>query len=330
VGGDSVTEYLRRLSKSPFCEYGTHLVIGPLYHTGPLGGVRILGGGTPVLVLGKFDPEATLHAIEQHRPESSVMVPTHFVKLLALPEAVREKYDVSSLKMIYHTGAACPVDVKRDMLDWWGPVLHEAYGATEVGTTCRIGPQEWLAHPGSVGRPSPPFDVIVVDDEGNELPPNSTGRLYFRDETGRGVVYHNDAAKSEAAHLRPGVFTLGEIGHIDDDGYVYITDRFSDMIVSGGVNVYPAEAEQTLVEHPEVRDVACIGIPHRELGEQLLAIVQPMDPSNPPDGDALVAYCRDNLSLYKCPRQLEFRDDIGRNAMGKLDKKGLRGPYWAD
>jgi long-chain acyl-CoA synthetase len=258
------------------------------------------------------------------------MVPTHFVKLLALPEAVREKYDVSSLKMIYHTGAACPVDVKRDMLDWWGPVLHEAYGATEVGTTCRIGPQEWLAHPGSVGRPSPPFDVIVVDDEGNELPPNSTGRLYFRDETGRGVVYHNDAAKSEAAHLRPGVFTLGEIGHIDDDGYVYITDRFSDMIVSGGVNVYPAEAEQTLVEHPEVRDVACIGIPHRELGEQLLAIVQPMDPSNPPDGDALVAYCRDNLSLYKCPRQLEFRDDIGRNAMGKLDKKGLRGPYWAD
>ena len=207
------------------------------------------------------------------------MVPTHFVRLLALPDEVRARYDLSSVKWVGHTGAACPVDVKRRMIEWWGPVFFDAYGATEVGTTCMITSEEWLEHPGSVGRAIPPFSAIVVDEDGNEVPAGTEGRIYFEDSTGRGVVYPNDPQKTADAHLRPGVFTLGEIGYVDDDGYVYITDRFSDLIVSGGVNIYPAEAEQVLIEHPEVADVAVIGVPHEEMGEAVKALVVPADPS---------------------------------------------------
>jgi acyl-CoA synthetase (AMP-forming)/AMP-acid ligase II len=255
-------------------------------------------------------------------------VPTHFVRLLALPEETRAKYDVSSLKFIFHTGASCPVDVKQAMLDWWGPVIWEAYGASEVGTTCSIGPEDWLAHPGSVGRAAAPFEALVVDDDGNELPANTEGRLYFRDTTGRGVVYHNDPEKSAAAHLRPGVFTLGEIGYLDDDGFVFITDRFSDMVVSGGVNIYPAEAEQELINHPGIADVACIGVPHAEMGEELKALVIPADPAAPPAAAEIVAWIRERISTYKCPRTVEFVDDLGRNSMGKINKRKLRAPYW--
>lgn len=328
AGGDTIAEHLERLAAGPFAQLGTHLVAGPLYHTGPLTGVRTLAGGVPVVVLGRFDAHATLSAIDRYEVQTSIMVPTHFVRLLALPESERREFDLSSLKLVFHTGAACPVDTKRAILDWWGPVLFEAYGATEVGTTCSIGPEDWLAHPGSVGKPIPPFAVHVVDDDGEPVPAGTEGRLYFVDETGRGIVYHNDAEKSAAAHLRPGVFTLGEIGYVDDDGFVFITDRFSDMVVSGGVNLYPAEAEQVLVRHPDVGDIACIGIPHIEMGEQLIALVIPTDPQRPPDSEELIAYCRDNLSHYKCPRSIEIVADLGRNAMGKINKKKLRAPYW--
>jgi long-chain acyl-CoA synthetase len=235
---------------------------------------------------------------------------------------------VSSLKLVFHTGAACPVEIKRAMIEWWGPVFTEAYGASEVGTTCAITSEEWLAHPGSVGHCLPPFSPLVVDDDGSEVPAGTEGRLYFCDATGRGVVYHNDPEKSAAAHLRPGVFTLGEIGYVDEDGYVFITDRFSDMVVSGGVNIYPAESEQVLIEHPAVSDVACIGIPHPEMGEELKALVVPADPAAPPKAEEILAFCRDRLSHYKCPRSLEYVDTVGRNTMGKVNKKKLRAPYW--
>jgi long-chain acyl-CoA synthetase len=328
AAGDSVAQHLENVAKGPFARFGTHGVIGPLYHTGPLGGSRNLVGGVPVVILGRFDAEATLRAISDCGIETSVMVPTQFVRLLALPVDVRAKYDVSSLKFVFHTGAACPVDVKRAMLDWWGPVIWEAYGASEVGTTCSIGPEDWLAHPGSVGRASPPFEALVTDDDGNELPPNSEGRLYFVDTTGRGVVYHNDPEKSAAAHLRPGVFTLGEIGYIDEDGFVFITDRFSDMVVSGGVNIYPAESEQELINHPGIADVACIGVPHEEMGEELKALVIPSDPASPPDPAEIIAWVRQRISSYKCPRSVEIVDDLGRNSMGKINKRKLRAPYW--
>jgi len=214
------------------------------------------------------------------------------------------------------------------MIDWWGPVFFDAYGATEVGVTCGITSEEWLEHPGSVGRSVPPFTVLVLDDDDNEVAPGVEGRLFFRDATGRGIIYPNDAAKTAAANIAPGVFTLGEIGYVDADGYVFITDRFSDMVVSGGVNIYPAEAEQVLIRHPEVLDVACIGVPHPEMGEELKALVIPRDPTSPPSAQELIAFCRDNLSHYKCPRTLEIVDDIGRTTMGKVNKKALRAPYW--
>ncbi len=328
AGGATMAEHLDGLRANRFAQFGTHLVVGPMYHTGPLSGMRLLVAGIPSVILAKFDAEETLRVIDTYKTESAVMVPTHFVRLLALPDEVKARYDVSSMKSVAHTGAKCPIDVKRAMIEWWGPVFTDAYGATEVGTTCSISSTEWLEHPGSVGRCIPPFSARVYDDDGKLLPPNTEGRLFFADATGRGVVYPNDPAKSAAAHIEPGVFTLGEIGYVDDDGFVYITDRFSDMVVSGGVNIYPAEAEHVLAEHPDVLDVACIGVPHHEMGEELKALVIVRDPANPPRASELISFCRERLSTFKCPRSVEFVDDIGRTTMGKVNKRALRAPYW--
>jgi long-chain acyl-CoA synthetase len=306
--------------------YGTHLVVGPLYHNGPLTAVRLFLAGVPLVVHASFDAAAMLAAIEAHHIESSVMVPTHFVRCLALPAEVRERFDVSSLRCVVHTGGACPVEVKQKMLAWWGLVLYESYGGTESGSTCSIGPDEWLAHPGSVGRAVAPFEALVVDDDGHPLPANSEGRLYFRDLTGRGIRFEGDEAKTAEAHIAPGVFTLGEIGRIDEDGFVYITDRFNDMVVAGGVNIYPAEAEQALMLHSSVADVACIGLPDAEMGERLVAVVQ-LEPGAAPDPEALGAWCRERLAGYKRPREYFFTETLPRNAMGKLDKKALRAAY---
>jgi long-chain acyl-CoA synthetase len=323
--GDTVAEHVANmLATHPFAASGPHLVVGPMYHTGPLTSVRLLAGGVPLIVLRRFDPEAVLAAIHEHRPGSSQMVPTHFVRLLALPQDVRDRYDVSSIRTVGQTGAACPVPVKAQMIEWWGPVFLEVYGGSEVGVLCSITSTEWLEHRGSVGRPREQFEVLVVDDDGNPVAPGVEGRLYFRDRTGRGIVYRNDPAKTAAAHLEPGVLTLGEVGYVDEDGYVYITDRFSDMVVSGGVNLYPAEAEQVLIDHPAIADVACIGVPDPEMGERLVALVVPTDPTAPPEPTALLAWCRDRLSHFKCPREVRFVADLDRDAMGKLNKRRLR------
>ena len=329
AGGATITEHVTALANNRFAKAGPHLVVGPMYHTGPLSGVRTLAVGTPVVVLNKFDAEGVLRAIDSYKTGSTVMVPTHFARLLALPDDIKARYDVSSMQVVAHTGAACPADVKRRMIEWFGPIFSDAYGATEVGTICSITSQEWLEHPGSVGRCIPPFTrAVVLDDDDRELPAGEEGRLYFEDSTGRGVVYPSDPAKTAAANLRPGVFTIGEIGYVDADGYVYITDRFSDMIVSGGVNIYPAEAEQVLVTHPAVADVAVIGVPHAEMGEEVKALVVPADPAHPPTPAELIAFCREHLSSYKCPRSVDVVDTIGRTAMGKLNKKALRAPFW--
>jgi long-chain acyl-CoA synthetase len=328
AGGATVAEHLERLRQNRLAQFGTHLVVGPMYHTGPLAGARLLAAGKPSVILGRFDAEATLAAIERHRVETSVMVPTHFIRLLALPEEVKRRYDVSSLRLVTHTGAKCPVEVKRAMIDWWGPVFVEAYGASEVGTTNSITSEEWMAHPGSVGRTQPPFEALILDEQGHPLPPGQEGRLYFRDLSGRGIVYHNDPEKTAAAHIAPGVFTLGEIGYMDEDGYVFITDRFSDMVVSGGVNIYPAEAENVLLQHPEVEDVACIGVPHAEMGEELKALVVARDRHHPPTEAELLQFCRDRLSHYKCPRSVDFVESVGRTTMAKVNKRALRARYW--
>ena len=233
------------------------------------------------------------------------------------------------MKLASHTGAKCPIDVMEDMIEWWGPVFRDAYGATEVGTVCTIESSEWLEHKGSVGQTIPPFTALILDEDMNELPANTEGRLYFRDATGRGIVYPNDPEKTAASNPEPGLFTLGEIGYIDDDGYVFITDRFSDMIVSGGVNIYPAEAEQLLIDHPAVADVGCIGVPHPEMGEELKGLILPEDPERPPDLEELAAWLRERLTHYKCPRSYEIVSDLTRNTMGKINKRKLRDAYLA-
>jgi long-chain acyl-CoA synthetase len=329
AGGTNMAEHLELLAQGGFSGFGTHLVVGPMYHTGPLSGMRLLCAGVPSVILPKFDAEAVLAAIERYRTETSVMVPTHFVRLLALPDDVKARYDVSSMKLIAHTGAKCPIDVKAAMIEWFGPVFRDAYGATEVGTVCTITSEEWMDHRGSVGRSVPPFSAVILDDEMREVPPGTEGRLYFRDATGRGIVYPNDAAKTAASNPEPGLFTLGEIGYIDADGYVYITDRFSDMVVSGGVNIYPAEAEQLLIHHPGVADVGCIGVPHADMGEMLIALVMPTDVNSPPDPAELSAWLRDRLSHYKCPREYHIVTDLLRTTMGKINKRRLRDAWLA-
>ena len=306
---------------------GPAILVGPLYHTGPLGSVRQLAGGRPLVVLPRFDAEAILVAIERWQVATSVMVPTHFQRLLALPAEVRARYDVSSLKLVSHTGAACPMEAKRAMIDWWGPVLVEAYGATEAGTTNMINSVEWLVKPGSVGKAVAPFEMVVIAEDGGRLGVGDIGQLYFRDPTGRGIVYHNDPEKTAAAHIEPGVFTLGEVGFVDADGYVFITDRVSDMIVSGGVNIYPAEIEQVLIGHPDIEDVAVIGVPDAEMGEAVKALVV-AKPGTAPDAAAIARYARERMAGYKAPRSYDIVADIGRNAMGKVNKRELRKPYW--
>jgi acyl-CoA synthetase (AMP-forming)/AMP-acid ligase II len=321
----TVGEHLAALAASSPFPPGPHLVAGPLHHTGPLSALRhALAGGT-VLILERFDPEAALAAIEEHRIESSVMVPTHFSRFLALAPQRRAGFDVSSLRRVIHTGAACPPDVKRAMIDWWGPVLSEAYGGSESGTVCAIESDDWLARPGSVGRPVEGFESLVLDDAGKPLPPGEEGALWFRDRSGRGVRYHGVASEPP----EPGLFTLVEIGRIDADGFVFITDRQTDMVVSGGVNLYPAEAEAALAEHPAVADVAVIGVPDADMGEALHALVVAATAAEaPPTPAELDAFCRSRLAGPKCPRSYEIVDTVGRNAMGKLDKRALRRPYW--
>ncbi|MFE9442198.1 AMP-binding protein [Streptomyces sp. NPDC006602] len=319
--------YLEAVAARPGFPPGPHLVCGPLQHNGPLTSLRHLAAGRPVVILGRFDAEAFLHRVERWRVTSSVMVPTHFTRLLALPDEVRERYDVSSLMQVAHTGSACPPEVKRAMIDWFGPVLTESYGASEAGTVARINSTEWLEHPGSVGRVQSPFDVLVTGDDGRPLAAGELGLLAFRAPEGRGVRYHADEEKTKAAYVSPGVFTLGDIGYVDPDGYIFITDRAADVVVSGGVNLYPAESEAVLHEHPGVAEVAVIGVPDPDFGESLRALVVVTDSSEPADGE-LDTFCRERLAAYKCPKSYEVVPELLRNAMGKLDKRAMRRPYW--
>jgi long-chain acyl-CoA synthetase len=323
----TAAEYVAAITAESGFPAGPHLVVGPLQHNAPLTSVRHLLAGQPVIILGRFDAEAILRLIETYRVTSSVMVPTHFQRLLALPAEIRSRYDVSSLHLISQTGSACPADTKLAMINWFGPILTESYGGSESGTLCRIDSTEWLAHRGSVGRPRPPFEVVVLDEQNREQPAGQVGVLGFRAPEGRGPRYHADPEKTKKAYLAPGVFTLGDVGYVDQDGYVYITDRIADMVVSGGVNLYPAESEKVLITHPAVAEVAVIGVPHPDLGESLLALVVPA--GDPPDAAELEAWCRDRLASYKVPRAYEFRAELIYNAMGKPDKKAMRAPYWS-
>lgn len=320
-------EYLHAITSESRFPAGAHLVVGPLQHNAPLTALRHLLSGQPVVILPRFDAEAVLAEIETHHVTSTTMVPTHFQRLLALDPAVRARYDVSSLQLINQTGAACPADVKLAMIEWFGPILVESYGGSEVGTVSRIDATEWLAHRGSVGRARPPFEVIVVGTDGEVVGAGEVGILGFRAPAEHAIRYHDDEAKTAAAYVLPGVFTLGDVGYIDDDGFIFITDRVADMVVSGGVNLYPAESERVLMQHLDVADIAVIGVPDEDMGEALHALVV-VAGDHLPSGTELQSFCREHLAAYKCPRTYEFVDELPRNVMGKVDKVTLRGPYW--
>lgn len=305
-----------------------YLSPAPLYHAAPLRwsmAVQQLGG--TVVVMDRFDPEAALAAIERYRVTHAQWVPTHFVRLLKLPQEVRNRYDVSSLQSVWHAAAPCPVPVKRAMIEWWGPIIGEYYAGTEGNGFCAISSPEWLEHPGSVGR-NLTAQTKICDEDGNELPTRSEGTVYFAG--GSEFAYHKDPDKTAAAANRHGWTTLGDIGWVDEEGYLYLTDRKSFMIISGGVNIYPAEIENLLVTHPDVADVAVIGGPHEEMGEEVIAVVQPRDmaEAGPALAGRLDAFAREHLSHVKCPRRIDFRAELPRHDTGKLYKRQLRDEYW--
>jgi acyl-CoA synthetase (AMP-forming)/AMP-acid ligase II len=304
-----------------------YLCPAPLYHSAPLVySMSMQRLGATVVVMERFDPRSCLELIERHRVTHAQFVPTMFVRMLRLPPDERLRYDLSSLQFVVHAAAPCPVPVKRQMLDWWGPIIHEYYSGTEdIGSTF-ITPQEWLAHPGSVGRPLE--ECHIVGPDGEELPPGEEGVVYFAG--GRPFEYHNDPDKTASVTDHRGWRTLGDIGRLDEDGYLYLTDRQAHMIISGGVNIYPQEAENVLAGHPAVVDVAVIGVPDAEMGEAVKAVVQPVDgaAAGPELEAELLAHCQDELATYKCPRSVDFVDALPRDPNGKLYKRLLREGYW--
>ncbi|MGA7132626.1 MAG: acyl-CoA synthetase [Mycobacterium sp.] len=304
-----------------------YLSPAPLYHAAGVNYTMAVSRvGAASIIMRKFDAEDVLRLIETCRVTHAQFVPTMFVRMLKLPKAVREKYDVSSLQCVIHAAAPCPVDVKHQMMKWFGPIIHEYYGGTEgfAGTT--IGPLAWLAHPGSVGIPMSP--VHVVGEDGEELSVGESGELYF--EGGPDFEYFKDPAKTASVYNDRGWRSLGDMGYVDEDGYLYLTDRSTFMIVSGGVNIYPQEAENLLVMHPKLVDAAVFGVPNDEFGEEVKAVVQPIDGVTPgPDLEAeLIEHCRTHLAGYKCPRTVEFDAELPRDPNGKLYKRRIRERYW--
>jgi long-chain acyl-CoA synthetase len=305
-----------------------YLSPAPLYHAAPLRfnlTVQRLGGMS--VIMEHFDAEDFLRLIEKHRITHTQVVPTMFVRLLKLPEAVRRRYDLSSLSTVIHAAAPCPVPVKEQMIAWWGPIIHEYYGGTEGNGLCALDSKEWLAHKGSVGR-AILGTVRILDDAGNDLPVGESGAIYFA--SGSTFEYLHDEEKTRASRRPDGASTIGDIGYLDADGYLYLTDRKANMIISGGVNVYPQEAENLLVTHPKVQDVAVFGVPNEDFGEEVKAVVQPVDMADagPALAEELIAFCRQHLSPIKCPRSVDFEAELPRHPTGKLYKRLLKDRYW--
>ena len=308
-----------------------YLSPAPLYHAAPLRfsmAAQVLGA--TVVAMEHFDAEQYLALIDRYRATVTQVVPTMFVRLLKLDPAVRGSYDVSSLRSVIHAAAPCPVLVKRQMIEWFGPVLHEYYAGTEGNGFVYCNSEMWLAHEGTVGTPINCV-VHICDDDGQELTRGSAGTVYF--EGGATFEYHNDAEKTSASRHPMGWSTLGDVGYLDDDNFLYLTDRKAHMIISGGVNVYPQEAENVLVTHPKVIDVAVFGVPNDDFGEEVKAVVQPVAmPASADDAaslaNELMAFCRSQLTDIKCPRSIDFRDELPRHPTGKLYKRLLKDEYW--
>ena len=310
-----------------FDEDKVYLSPAPVYHAAPLRfclGVHQFGG--TVIMMEKFDPQAALELIDRYDVTHSQWVPTMFIRMLKLPEEVRARYDVSSMETMVHAAAPCPIEVKRRIIDWFGPVVHEYYAGTEGNGFVYCNSEQWLEHPGTVGQ-SLLGPLHICDEEGEEVPTGEAGTIFFE---GAGFEYHNDPEKTAASRHPKGWTTLGDVGYVDEDGFLYLTDRKAYMIISGGVNIYPQEAENVLAMHPAVNDVAVFGVPDDDFGEAVKAVVEPADHVTPgPELAAeLIAYCRQHLADVKCPRTVDFREELPRHPTGKLYKRLLKDEYW--
>ncbi len=305
-----------------------HICGSPLYHTAVLvfaGGALHLG--YTVVVMDKWTPDGMLELIERYRVTNSHMVPTQFHRLLALPDEVKARYDVSSLRHMVHAAAPCPPDIKRRMIEWWGPVIDEYYAASEGGGTL-VTSEQWLEHPGTVGRAWPNAEIVILDDDGNELGPNEVGTVYMHMATGD-FEYFKDKDKTQRSRVGK-FFTVGDVGYLDDDGWLFLRDRKADMIISGGANIYPAEIESVLLTHPKVGDAAVFGIPHEDWGEEVKAVVEPAPGVEAGDDlrDDILGFCAGKLARFKMPKSIDFVDEMPRDPNGKLYKRKLRDPYW--
>jgi long-chain acyl-CoA synthetase len=322
---------LLKVCMGPFAMNGdtVYLSPGPLYHAAPLRfAMAVMRLGGTVVVMEHFDAAEFLALVEKHRVTHTQVVPTMFVRMLKLPEDERRAHDLSSLRIAIHAAAPCPVPVKQQMIDWWGPIVWEYYAGTEGMGMTLVSSPEWLEHKGTVGRAVVGV-AHICDDDGEELPVGETGGVYFSD--GKVFEYHNDPQKTAAGRNAKGWTTLGDIGTMDAEGYLYLTDRKAHMIISGGVNIYPQEAENLLVTHPKVLDVAVFGVPNEEFGEEVKAVVQPRDMTEAGRllEQELIAFCREHLSSIKCPRSIDFEAELPRHPTGKLYKRLLRERYWA-
>ena len=313
-----------------FDRHTVYLSPAPLYHTAPLKFcMAVLMAGGTCIIMDKFDAQAALAALERYGVTHSQWVPTMFSRMLRLPRPVRDRYDLSGHRVAIHAAAPCPVGLKEQMLEWWGPMLYEYYAGSESNGMCAISPDEWVQHRGSVGR-AVRGELHILNEDGCELPPGEPGLVYFAG--GSLFEYHKDPEKTANSRNADGWSTIGDIGYVDAEGYLYLTDRKEFVIISGGVNIYPQEAENVLALHPQVSDVAVLGIPNEEFGEEVKAVVVPvaMHEAGPALAAALIDFCRQHLASLKCPRSVDFVSELPREPTGKLMKRLLRARYWGD
>jgi long-chain acyl-CoA synthetase len=334
-GGMAMTPDIMKLVASGFANWlpvpGRTLLCGPFYHSAQWAFSFLpMVGGSSVVMQHKYDSAGALRLIDEHACTNVHLVPTQMKRMLDLPDNVKSSFDGSSLIAVWHGAAPCPPAVKRGLIEWWGPKITEYYGSTEGSIISVVSADDWMRKGGSVGKPLDTVDVIVVDDAGNRVAQGAEGTLYFRNKMGTDFSYHNDDEKTKAAHLEPGVFTTGDVGYIDNEGFLWLSDRKIDMIISGGVNIYPAEIEGVLAVHPAVEDVAVIGVPDEEFGESVKALVQVAEGVVAGDelGRELIAHCRQLLAGYKAPKSVDFVTNIPRTGTGKIQKAPLRAPYW--
>ena len=310
---------------------GTTFVCGPVYHSAQWAFSFLpLLTGSHIIMRHRFDPAESLHLIDDHEVTNVHLVPTQFHRMLRLADDLREGFSGMSLQVVWHGAAPCPPDVKRRMIDWWGPVIAEYYGSTEGSIVTMASSEEFLERPGTVGKPSAMVEMTIRDDDGNLMPTGEPGQIYVKNLMGSDFEYHNEPAKTAEAHLEAGVYTFGDIGYLDEDGYLFLSDRKIDMIISGGVNIYPAEIEAVLVNHPAVEDAAMFGIPNDEFGEEVKGAVKLQTGFSASDqlSQQIIAHCRDHLAGYKAPKTIDFEEEFPRHDTGKLYKRLLRDRYW--